>query len=108
MVEIVKIDDEKWKESLNKALPVFKNINAELGIFVLGPGERSPEQGFSVHPHSEEYAYILKGEVTFCTDKECYHLKKGDLMYNVKGTPHYTENRGEKEAKILWVVSPPL
>ncbi len=108
MVEIVSITEDKWKESLNKAMEIFNNTNAELGIFALAPGERSPKEGFSVHPKSEEYAYILEGEVIFCTDRECYTLKKGDLMYNAPGTPHYTENKGKEVAKILWAVSPPL
>ena len=108
MVEIVKLDEKKWKESINRAIAVFENENAEVGIFALSPGERAPREGFSVHPHSEEYAYVLEGEVVFCTDRECYSLREGDLMYNSKGTPHYTENRGNRVAKILWMVSPPL
>ncbi len=107
MVEIVNIA-KIWGKARNGALTIFKNKSAEMGIFSLGPGERSPSKGFSIHPNSEEYAYILEGEIEFCTDEECYHLKDGDIMYNAPGTPHYTENRGEKEAKIIWVVSPPL
>ncbi len=107
MVEIVNIS-KMWERAENKALAIFNNQNVEIGIFSLAPGERAPPEGFSVHSDSEEYAYILEGEIEFCTDRECYHLEKGDLMYNAKGTPHYTENRGKKEAKIIWVVSPPL
>ncbi len=107
MVEIVNIAP-MWSRAKDKAIPIFNKEKVEMGIFSLSPGERSPEKGFSVHPVSEEYAYILEGEVEFCTNKECYHLKEGDLMYNAPGTPHYTENRGKREAKIIWVVSPPL
>ncbi|MCD6275518.1 MAG: cupin domain-containing protein [Thermoplasmata archaeon] len=108
MVEIVKIDEKLWKESINRAMPIFNNENVEMGILTLAPGERSPKEGFSIHPNSEEYAYVLEGEIIFCTDEKCYTLKEGDLMYNSKGTPHYTENKSEKIAKILWAVSPPL
>jgi len=107
MVEIVKVG-KTWNDARNKALPIFNNDYVEMGIFLLLPGERSPKEGFSIHPNSEEYAYILEGEVVFCTNKQCYNLKEGDIMYNAPGTPHYTENRGKNEAKIIWVVSPPL
>jgi len=107
MVEIINTG-EKWNEARNKAIPIFNNERVEMGIFVLEPGERAPEEGFSIHQDSEEYAYILEGEVLFCTKERCYLLKEGDIMYNAPGTPHYTENRGENEAKIIWVVAPPI
>ncbi len=108
MVETYRVSEEKWRETLGNASVVFHKDRIEMGIFALKPGERSPKEGFSVHPVNEEYAYIIDGEIEFCTDKKCYPLKKGDMMYNSPGTPHYTVNNGKKIAKIIWVVSPPL
>ncbi|NIQ05910.1 MAG: cupin domain-containing protein [Candidatus Korarchaeota archaeon] len=106
MVEIVRLTDQTWKKAVNTALPLVSHRNVEIGILTLSSGERLPEEGYSSHEDNEEYALILSGTVTFCTENDRYELCEGDLPYNSKGTRHYTINETNSLAKLLWILSP--
>jgi quercetin dioxygenase-like cupin family protein len=51
---------------------------------------------------------MLSGKLKFCTDKEEIVLGPGDLLLNPKGTPHYIENVGDEEVRVLWVLAPKI
>ena len=98
----------KWKEALNKAIEIMKISDIQIGIDSILPNTRLPPTGFSIHPNSHEFAYILEGKVILGTDEGEIELKKGDFLYNPPGTPHYTLNKFESICKLLWVLSPPI
>lgn len=106
MVDIVRLTEDRWNAADMETLPLFTHENLEIGILVLPPGERLPEEGYSKHENNEEYAYIISGEVIFTTKEDTFNLQGGDLMYNAKGTPHYTTNDSNVPAKLLWILSP--
>lgn len=108
MIRIIRLNNERWQNAFNKAIPIIKKDAVQIGIITFPPKTRSPANGFSIHKENEEFAYILSGELLFCTDKNCYKVREGDLLYNSKGTPHYILNEGDKPVKVLWVLSPPI
>jgi len=109
--KIVKKDvmKEKFKTSLNEAIAIFNvEKNIQVGILKLDPGTRLPEEGMSKHEENHEFSFVIEGEVIVGTQSGEKKIKKGELMYNEPGTEHYTQNKNDKPAKILWFVSPPI
>ncbi|MDJ0270496.1 MAG: cupin domain-containing protein [Aigarchaeota archaeon] len=101
------IDGKLWDNAKDNAVSILKTDKLEIGILEISPGVRLPKEGYSIHSENDEFAYILSGEVTFGTDKESIKLEEGMVMYNKRGTPHYTVNLSSKPARILWILSPP-
>lgn len=59
-------------------------------------------------PHTgEEFGYVLSGSVYVHYAGGVYRASKGDSFYFPSKEPHYLENRGKTQARVLWVASPP-
>lgn len=59
-------------------------------------------------PHEgEEFGYVLTGTIVVVVGKNSYYCKKGDSFYFKAEKTHYLKNNTNKEAKVLWVSSPP-
>lgn len=59
-------------------------------------------------PHEgEEFGYVLEGKIIVVIGKKSYKCVKGDSFYFKAEKTHYLKNNGNKEAKVLWVSSPP-
>ncbi|MFW6375668.1 MAG: cupin domain-containing protein [Thermoplasmatota archaeon] len=105
----VKTLKNEWAESINNALSLYDiDENIQVGILTIEPETRLPEEGYSVHKGSHEFAYVIEGEVVISTEDEEKTVIEGELTYNSPGTRHYTSNNTKKEAKLLWFVAPPL
>ncbi len=57
--------------------------------------------------HGEEFGYVLAGTATLVIGGRKERLKKGWSFYFTPSEPHYIENRGKNELKIIWVSTPP-
>ena len=70
----------------------------------LSPGGKSP-----VLPplESEEFGYVLRGQVTLVAGKRSYTVKKGDSFCLRPSAAHYLENVSARPAAVLWVSTPP-
>lgn len=82
-----------------------KNVMEAIRI-VLEPGYHSKE----VQPHQgEEMGYVLSGKLYLVTQSKPkgYSLKKGDSFYLKANESHHLENRSQKKAECLWLVTPP-
>ncbi len=55
----------------------------------------------------EEFAMVLDGSLEFTIDGDEYYLEKGDSLGFKASIPHRWKNNSSKQAKILWIVSPP-
>ena len=55
----------------------------------------------------EEFGYVLEGTVTVVIGEEEYPAKKGESFYFIANKPHMLENRGAKQAKVIWISAPP-
>ena len=61
-----------------------------------------------VPPHDgEDFGFVLEGEITVIYGEEKFIAKSGDAFYIYCNENYYLHNGGKKEAKLLWVSSPP-
>jgi Predicted transcriptional regulators len=55
----------------------------------------------------EEFGYVLQGKVIlYYGDEKCV-VKKGETFYIDSGRTHYLCNEFQKDAKVIWVSTPP-
>lgn len=60
-------------------------------------------------PHQgEEFGHVLEGQVTLVLNKKRYIVKKGESFYYPANREHYIINNGARDAKILWITTPPM
>lgn len=55
----------------------------------------------------EEIGYVLEGELDLTVEGRTVHLKQGDSFFFKSERPHSYINNGAKQAKIIWVNTPP-
>lgn len=80
-------------------------IQMEPQIFTIQPGAGS--EGSYDHV-GEEFVYVLDGTLEVLLETgERYELSRGDCLYFPSTIPHSWRNPGRKEAKLLWVNTPP-
>ena len=69
------------------------------------------EPGGSTYPDNphegEEFGYVIEGTVTIVIDNEKHQAKKGESFYIACDKPHYLENTTNRQAKAIWISSPP-
>lgn len=59
-------------------------------------------------PHEgQEFGYVLEGEVTLVIENKEYFCKKGESFYFTTDKNHYIKNSTNKNAKVIWISSPP-
>lgn len=59
-------------------------------------------------PHEgEEFGYVLDGNIKLHLGETIYTAKKGDSFYFSATKRHKIEATGSKEAKVIWVSTPP-
>ncbi len=85
-------------------IPNAQKNQLEPILFTLAPGASSePDE-----PHEgEEFGYVLSGSAVLHIGSARHKLKKNCSFYFKPSSPHYIENRGRSEAKIIWVSTPP-
>ena len=68
-----------------------------------------PEESFvppHVHPHQDEYIYVLEGRIDLILDGKTQVAHTGDLVRMPRGVPHGYFNKSDKPARALFWVSP--
>lgn len=59
-------------------------------------------------PHEgQEFGYVLEGEVTLVIENKEYFCKNGESFYFTTDKNHYIKNSTNKNAKVIWISSPP-
>lgn len=104
----ISISEDFWREVKEHVMELLAGDVVQAGVALIKPGERYPPQGYSIHSESDELSFMFSGKLKFCTNKEEIVLKPGDLLLNPKGTPHYVENIGNEDARVLWVLAPKI
>lgn len=79
----------------NALEPILVSIPAGIGT---EPDE--PHEG-------EEFGYVLSGNIELKLGMKTYKAHKGDSFCFRPTTEHYIRNSGAREAKVLWVSTPP-
>ncbi len=57
---------------------------------------------------TEKFLYVLEGQVEVVLGDRTYQLKKSSTLYCDASVAHYLHNTGDKQAKVLSVVTPPI
>ena len=126
-IEHIKKENIKYIESLDSNIKMGillsnnREKNMEPIIYEIGVDGESGRDFYS-HGSSEEFIYILEGELevyvankkyklegeleVYVANKK-YKLSKGDSLYFKSSLKHRFKNTSKKEVKALWVVSPP-
>ena len=59
-------------------------------------------------PHEgEEFGFVLEGRIAVVNAGKSHSAKKGESFYFTADKEHYIINNGKKNAKFIWVSTPP-
>lgn len=59
-------------------------------------------------PHEgEEFGYVLEGKIAVVNAGKSHSAKKGESFYFTADKEHYIINNGKRNAKFIWVSTPP-
>ena len=96
--------DEEIGSSICWLVPnAQKNQLEPILVSVSGGGSTYPDD-----PHEgEEFGYVLSGSVTLVLGLRRFKLKKGDSFCFKPAEEHYLINNSQREARVLWVATPP-
>jgi transcriptional regulator with XRE-family HTH domain len=76
---------------------------------IIKPGGTADQSGQLTHPAgSEEFVLVMKGELHFEINGNEMSLEEGDTLYFNGELPHRWENKGNKDAEVLFVFTPPI
>lgn len=73
-------------------------------LLVLRPGCQTDVQ--DAHP-GEEFGYVISGSISVFTNDKWYKAKSGEAFYIQAKSPHRIKNHTGRDAKLLWVSTPP-
>jgi transcriptional regulator with XRE-family HTH domain len=59
------------------------------------------------HGDSEELLVVLAGTVHLQLGTEVFELREGDSIDYRSSTPHRLTNAGDRQAEVMWIISPP-
>ncbi|SAK80837.1 XRE family transcriptional regulator [Caballeronia hypogeia] len=75
----------------------------EMFLSTFAPGAVLPEATLR---DTEEEGYLVKGELDVWIGEHAFQLSAGD-SFRIAREPFRWANRGETEAMVVWVISPP-
>lgn len=95
--------DSVWAESTGSPHALFESGDpkSEAGTFVIQPGERVPEEGWTSH-EGDELSIILDGEVTLVTRTDEYTVSEGTFCVIPSGVDHYSVNETDEPTKLVY------
>ena len=100
----IKEDEETLKGTIRWLVPTAQKNEMEPIMVTIEPGGST----YPDNPHEgEEFGYVIEGTITVVIGEEEYQAKKGESFYFTSNQPHMLENRGAREAKAIWISSPP-
>ena len=74
-------------------------------LVTIAAGESLPRQA----PHEgEEFGIVLKGTVNLLLDNLAHKVRQNECFYFSSDREHLITNIGKQEARIFWVVTPPI
>jgi transcriptional regulator with XRE-family HTH domain len=93
-----------WQSDTKRLVKIVASKRMEPFLTTIKPGGKSREP-YS-HP-GEEFGFVLEGEITITVGDELYRVGPMSSFYYSSLLPHSWINKGKKDCKIIWVVSPP-
>lgn len=97
--------EDVWGESYDEPFTFFESDdpNAEVGSFVVEPGERVPETGAASHD-GDEITVVLAGEIDLVVASERATVDPETVTVIPEGTPHYGENTGDEPVRLVYTI----
>lgn len=83
----------------------FPTKQIEPYIIKFNPGATSKGVMTSKFP-GQEFCFVQKGQFAANINKKEYVLEEGDSFYFDSSKPHLFKNISDKEAELLWVITP--
>jgi transcriptional regulator with XRE-family HTH domain len=83
--------------------PPLRHVEVYVGEF--DPGASTGDA--YVHGDSQELFLVIKGTMRVEIGEQSHVLGPGDSIEYTTAAPHRSENCGEEQAEVLWIVSPP-
>ena len=96
---------EQWEQSRGAPLALFEQTDpdAQVGSYVIEPGERVPQDGTTNHD-GDEISVILSGEIDLVVEDDRRSVGPESLTVIPAGTPHYSENTGDDPVRLIYAV----
>jgi len=92
-----------WGATMEMLCPDLRH-KVEFMYFIYPPGTKVEEQ----YAHEgEECGMVLEGTFSGVVGDQEIILEAGDSVYYDSSIPHRWENNGDKEARAIWVITPP-
>ncbi|GLZ42034.1 cupin domain-containing protein [Actinokineospora sp. NBRC 105648] len=79
------------------------SVSGFMGVARLEPGERIAEH---YHPYSEEFLYLVAGDLVVDLDGEPWPLRPGDALLVPPGTRHRLRNVGDTPVRCVFQLGP--
>jgi len=89
---------------LEQLIPSARGHLLQGSIHVIAPGGCTRGR---IDHEGEEVGYVLSGELELTLGDEVYQLSAGDSFIYRSELPHGYCNRGDTEARVLWINTPP-
>lgn len=80
------------------------SLQVEMIYTRLPPGTESAE---SYTHEGDGVGFVISGELDIWVGERHFHLYEGDSCSYSSGEPHRYKNAGEREAVVMWAISPP-
>jgi len=97
--------DSDEKVQIELLIPGSGKRKMDPVLVSIKPGEET----FKDPAHEgEELGFLLQGKINLNLDDKTFKLNEGDCFYFLADKKHSIINIGKEEAKILWVVTPPI
>jgi transcriptional regulator with XRE-family HTH domain len=80
------------------------SLRVEMIVSRLPPGTESAE---SYSHEGDGVGFVVSGELDMWVGERHFHLYEGDSCSYSAGEPHRYKNSGEREAVVMWAISPP-
>ena len=97
-------EDLQDRNQIRWIIPNAQKNEMEPILVTIEPGGST----YPDNPHEgEEFGYVIEGTVTIVIDNEKHQAKKGESFYVACDKPHYLENTTNRQAKAIWISSPP-
>lgn len=101
-VELTTLEDV-WAESMDVPLTLHETDDpvSQTGSYVIRPGERVPEAGWTSH-EGDEISVILDGEVELVTPDGEYTVSSGTVSVIPAGVKHYSVNDTDEPVRLVY------
>lgn len=113
--------EEKEEQIVFQTQDFFESVKDEYTIEWIIPNAQKNEMEpilLTLHPHEksmvmdchngEEFGYVLKGSVVLVRGNQRQAVRANETFYLDGKGSHYLENNTSRDAKILWVTTPPM